>query len=563
MSLEPSSSAPAGEVAAGYWAAREEATALLEAMAAEARGEDESSEELFQVNNQIQEDELLALQAIYGDDMAIFDSKDGLRFFQISLRYQLQDDIQVYLNVCPNGTTETGDEDDDDDDVGNDVILYACSLQHLPPITLTCLLPRSYPSTRAPYFVIAAKWLDEPEVSRFCSVLDEIWAELPGQEVVYRWADWLSSSFWSCIASDGQMVLGPDTNSAGGDERAIGRNRSLDATIPMMRSYSEERSQEIFDQTIHNCGVCLDENTGRNFVQLPCNHSFCVKCMESYCSIHVKEGSVTRLACPDTACRVPLPPAVLRRLLGEDGYARWESLALRRTLDTMPDVTYCPRCSAACVAAGDDAQCPACFFTFCARCGERRHVGDPCVPAEAKLEDLLERSKQEASASAATSDERRRREQRRIEELLSLREVLRSTRRCPSCGMAIAKTQGCNKVVCDSCGKAFCYRCNRAITSYKHFGGECGLYDNVGKGRLPGVVLVNGGDWEDVETVAEPGWIRAIRYPCPTCGAKRTKVGGNNLLVCRMCRTQYCALCWKRVWNASEHYGHSGCQQNS
>ncbi|XP_022684502.1 E3 ubiquitin-protein ligase RNF14-like [Setaria italica] len=83
--------------------------------------------------------------------------------------------------------------------------------------------------------------------------------------------------------------------------------------------------------------------------------------MESYCGIHVKEGSVTRLACPDTSCRAPLPPPVLRRLLAEEGYARWESLALRRTLDTMPDVAYCPRCNAACVAAGDDAQCPAYF----------------------------------------------------------------------------------------------------------------------------------------------------------------------------------------------------------
>ena len=132
---------------------------------------------------------------------------------------------------------------------------------------------------------------------------------------------------------------------------------------------------------------------GRNFIRLPCNHSFCIKCMESYCGIHVKEGSMTRLACPDTSCRAPLPPPVLRRLLADEGYARWESLALRRTLDTMPDVAYCPRCNAACVAAGADAQCPACFFTFCARCGERRHVGDACVPAEDKLDDLLVRAR--------------------------------------------------------------------------------------------------------------------------------------------------------------------------
>ena len=217
--------------------------------------------------------QLLALRAIYGDDMVIFDNMDGLRCFQvtehlnpipipkyssaivqtgavsantvmhtsllllqISLHYQLQGEIQVYMNVGTNETTETGDEGDDED--ADDGLLYACSLRHLPPITLTCLLPRSYPSTRAPYFVVAAKWLDEPEVSRFCSVLDEIWAALPGQEVVFRWADWLCGSSWSCIASDNQMVLGPDASSAGEDERAIGRSFILDSPIPLMSQYN-------------------------------------------------------------------------------------------------------------------------------------------------------------------------------------------------------------------------------------------------------------------------------------------------------------------------------------
>uniref|UniRef100_K3YZW8 RING-type domain-containing protein n=1 Tax=Setaria italica TaxID=4555 RepID=K3YZW8_SETIT len=278
-----------------------------------------------------------------------------------------------------------------------------------------------------------------------------------------------------------------------------------------MHRYSEERSQEAFDQSVHECGVCLSENTGRNFIQLPCNHSFCVKCMESYCGIHVKEGSVTRLACPDTSCRAPLPPPVLRRLLAEEGYARWESLALRRTLDTMPDVAYCPRCNAACVAAGDDAQCPAYF------CGATSGT-----PASPRYATHAERQKlMRVSVREQMSEAQRLREQRKVEELLSLREVLRSTRQCPSCRMAIAKTEGCNKMVRDNCGQFCCYRCSRAISGYKHFvNGECGLFERVGRGRLPGQQAPDLD--EDVE-IKEPGWMRALRYKCPACGAKRTK----------------------------------------
>ncbi|RLM80139.1 hypothetical protein C2845_PM12G24000 [Panicum miliaceum] len=421
MSLEPSSTAPAGEVGAGYWAAREEAAARLEAMAAAACVDDDLSEGLFQGNSQIQEDE-------------------------ISLHYQLQGDIQVYMNVGANETTDTGDEGDDED--ADDGLLYACSLQHLPPITLTCLLPRSYPR-------------------------------------------------------------------------------------PLLRGRGEVAGRA----GVH--GVLLRhprEGRQRDPAGVP--------------------GHVVPR--PAAAARAAAPP----RRRGLRGYARWESLALRRTLDTMPDVAYCPRCNAACVAAGDDAQCPACFFTFCAQCGERRHVGDDCIPAEDKLDELLERQKLKSSAR----EEQRLREQRKVEEPLSLREVLRSTRQCPSCRMAIAKTEGCNKMVCHNCGKFFCYRCSRAISGYAHFvKGECGLFERVGRGRLPGqqARMDNQDLDEDVE-IKEPGWMRALRYTCPTCGAKRTKAGANNLLVCRACQTRYCALCWKRVWEVSQHYGPWGdCQQRS
>ncbi|GJM86506.1 hypothetical protein PR202_ga02372 [Eleusine coracana subsp. coracana] len=282
--------------------------------------------------------------------------------------------------------------------------------------------------------------------------------------------------------------------------------------------------------------------------------------MESYCSIHVKEGSVTKLTCPVTSCRIPLPAAALRRLLGEDAYARWESLALRRTLDTMADVAYCRRCNAACVASGDDAQCPACFFTFCARCGDRRQVGGDCVLPEEQLDDLLERQRQmRPSVRELLTEEQRRRERRRVEELL------RTTRQCPSCRMVIAKTEGCNKMVCDNCGSSSATDATRpsADTSTSCKNGECGLFERVGKGRFPGRMNGNHPDLDEDVEIEEPGWIRAIRYPCPTCGAKRTKVGKNNNLLCRGCRTHYCALCFKRVWEASEHYGASGCQQNS
>ena len=177
------------------------------------------------------------------------------------MRYPVPNGSKVLLSLCPNRTT-IGTDNEGSQDVGE--LFYACSLKHLPPVVLTCLLPRSYPSTCAPYFTISAKWLDEPKVSYLCAMLDEIWTELQGQEVVYRWVDWLNSSSWSCISLNDSIILVPGATSDVVDERAIARKVLVGSTIPLMQDYDENRSHEIFLKSLRECGICLSENTGKS-----------------------------------------------------------------------------------------------------------------------------------------------------------------------------------------------------------------------------------------------------------------------------------------------------------
>ncbi|CAL9213415.1 unnamed protein product [Arabidopsis halleri] len=92
-----------------------------------------------------------------------------------------------------------------------------------------------------------------------------------------------------------------------------------------------------------------------------------MKCMKTYTDIHVSEGTVNKLHFPDSKCKEIVHPGILKRLLGDEAYERWETLMLHKTLESMTDVAYCTLCK------------------------EKRHVGVACMSPELRLQILQER----------------------------------------------------------------------------------------------------------------------------------------------------------------------------
>ncbi|XP_015691772.1 E3 ubiquitin-protein ligase RNF14-like [Oryza brachyantha] len=486
---------------------------------------------------------MMALEAIYGDDLALFGKKGGLHYFEIYIHYNLNEGTEVCAKLssansnpkdgrCSDGIEEHGDEPDE--------FSYSCNFEYLPPLVLTCLLPLTYPSKDPPYFTITVKWMDGPNVSQLCEMLDTLWAELPGQEVVYQWVEWLRNSSRSYLWFDGKITLGPDIPMHKVDCRAISRSLSLESVIPSMLSYSSKKLYQAFLEDLHMCMICLNQSKGSNFIRLPCQHLFCVKCLGTLCRMHVKEGSVFQLVCPDTKCNASIPPYVLKRLLMEDEFERWDRLRWsQKALDSMSDVVYCPRCVIGCLEDEDNnAQCPKCSFFFCSFCKEPCHPSKQCLTPEEKL--------QRRQASGRMS------EREMAQEMLSIKALYSDVRLCPKCRMAISKTEGCNKMVCGNCGQFFCFRCGKAIKGYDHFS-ECQLF-------APRDISA----WERQMEEQFGNHVRTSLRPvggtvrCPKCRERNFK-DDEKYIFCWACRANYCTLCRREVQDKRGHFGSPEC----
>ncbi|KAI3856521.1 hypothetical protein MKX03_028363 [Papaver bracteatum] len=450
-------------------------------------------------------------------------------------------------------------------------------VQYLPPIVLTCLLPNGYPSHCAPLFTICVQWLDPMRISSLCQMLDRIWTDQSGKEIVYPWVDWLHNSSLSHLEFDNNNNGIPFGNkasdNAAGDRRAISESVSLDVDTRSILNYNDDKLNEEFCQNLHECGICLSDHPGNSFVRLPCKHFFCRNCMETYSTVHAKEGAA--IPCPQIKCKELVPPGLVKSLLGDGRFEKWESLLFHKTLDSMSDIVYFPRCDMACLEDKDHlAECPKCFFTFC---GNRLHVGIPCKTLEEKLEFL--KALQITQPSEDRQPEMTREQHKKLDEInqrLNMWEIMRIAKICPTCRTAISRSYGCNRMRCSNCTEVFCFKCGKAYDNSKPLCCSFGDIDTETlrqqrqereaeelheERRREAQRQQEQERWKLIQLRNEDPANHA--HPCPSCRQMNAKVENNNHILCWSCQQHHCYLCRKMVTRSSQHYGPKGCKQHS
>ncbi|KAF8471980.1 RWD domain-containing protein [Kalaharituber pfeilii] len=375
------------------------------------------------------------------------------------------------------------------------------TISHFPPIQATFTLPPDYPCNAPPVVKLESVWVTESTISKIQSELLDLWRDTKDQ-VLYAIIDHLVQAALRAFdqADSGNPLVLPEC---------------LEADIS---SFNKKALKEEFNKGTYVCGVCLEPKKGSACHRLfPCNHAFCINCLQDFYTSCITEGEVSSVKCLDPSCilnkkpkSVPgnpltdtsdaeptiiqpsqprvylpptLPPSELEDLgLSPDLVTRYRMLKRKAALAADPKTIYCPR--------------PWC------QAPSRSSLKE--MEANIDTNDLyltekhLEMKKAELNGTASKSET----------ESQPDAEPVKMTDRMDRCS---------------SCSYAFCKVCNM---------GWHGDYVICRPKNAP----------KTQEEIATEEYLKSAAAACPTCGALVIKSYGCNHMICR-CGTHFCFLC--------------------
>ncbi|XP_077440307.1 E3 ubiquitin-protein ligase RNF14-like [Vanacampus margaritifer] len=429
-----------------------------------------------------QENELLALQSIFGsDEFARHESKSS-------------GELRVLVEL-PSGFLVALRE-------GETVKQYKISF--LPPLLLTFELPEDYPSSAPPSFTIRCNWLTHKQLAALGARLTDLYRATGGDVVLFSWAQFLREDTLTFLNIDSVLEL---SNEPGTELSGLSRSPAQ-TLLSEILIHDAARAQKVFQSTVYDCAVCFMSYLGSDCVQIEeCGHVFCRACLAEFCKLRITEGNVLGVTCAQAGCSALPTQAQVASLVGEELFRRYDRLLLQSALDCMADVNYCPRPSCASPVVLEEGSCVAlcsvCAFAFCVSCKKTYHGTGDCR-ATWLLKSQQQEDPQEGNADlphsiegmkalwddySSGSGQRRRLLTSRygrkglfdsLQDCLSEHWIEFNSKNCPHCFCSIEKNFGCNMMTCSQCRQLFCWNC-LAMLSYgsasQHFReGACSQY---------------------------------------------------------------------------------------
>lgn len=164
---------------------------------------------------------------------------------------------------------------------------------------------------------------------------------------------------------------------------AIPRKDGKEVTLlDYLLYFNEDQIRETFLQSSHSCDICFTMKIGHSCVRFRCGHVFCEECVTGFFTTNIVEGNVDQVKCLAFNCKMKPTPELVKQLVGANQYERYDQILLKRALENMSDITYCPRpkCHNPVICDPDEkcALCTVCSYTFCSVCKMVYHGVEPC-----------------------------------------------------------------------------------------------------------------------------------------------------------------------------------------
>ncbi|CAO1614064.1 unnamed protein product [Sympodiomycopsis kandeliae] len=503
------------------------------------------SENDRQLHISLQEDELLALEAIYsaGHVHITRGGDDQAHTVSFNLPVSLNNPTNVHVTEGQNSSV--GDQVSD------------LQVSHLPPLFLRVSLPPAYPLRAPPKILhMTSPWLPRTSSSQHTAATEWIterlmqqWDEVKG-EILWSWGEWLREG-WVEEALNASQEPGPfaskianiptatstkkpnkrssrqatfsalqfyddDTLGEGSSKRGVS-TQGLTATLA---AYDRLAKQSAFDKDRFLCGICLEAKKGDACVRIQhCGHVFCRECMTDYLTLHLTEGSLhLAQSCPDPSC-VARPAD---RAQGDVNLSQGETESGNNS--------------------GHIAE-----EQIIAILRDRDDGGQPDLIE--RLRFLQDKAKAEADPTAVPCP------RADCQTLTSIRDEDKG-----SGGRWEAFRQ------CTRCGMSFCVWCYKTWhgPSKCELSSTSSLLDKYDRGdeATKRVMEVKYGRKNLLrlkaayeEEKANESWMKGKTQSCPNCSSRIEKSSGCNHMSCRNCMTHFCYLCGTRL-NPAHVYEH-------
>jgi len=233
-----------------------------------------------------------------------------------------------------------------------------------------------------------------------------------------------------------------------------------EAFIRRLIEEDKKKLQEELDKKKYQCLICDEEYSIEMIYVLDnCNHRYCIECLGLMLKTKINDGRVQEIKCPSPNCETQIDYNQIKQIVRDDNlFARYEEYNLKRALEKIQDLRWCPRpgCSNAMIGSSEVPMMVCsndrCRFTFCFKCKEEWHADVTC---EQYQQWKIENNESEA---------------RYIDW------VRNNTKQCPKCKVQIEKNGGCNHMTCKSCQHEFCWLCSVDYTSSHWEESSCTQY---------------------------------------------------------------------------------------